>query len=173
MKNRTMYHVGALLATGIAGVATGQFEGPYDPANWVFWSIVGGSFTNDGTTLVLTGGDIGIVGNTDYTIMAAATGNWSFTWNYSSPDDGTWDSGGYILNEYYYLLGIQDGDGGKETIRVTFGDTIGYRAYTASGVFGPGILTISRFDAPVPGPAAAALLGVAGLLSRRLRRRRT
>ena len=172
MKNKTMYSVGALLATGLAGVSTAQFDGPYDPANWTFLAGPGGSFTNDGTTLILTGGDDGLPGDTDYTIIAAATGEWSFNWNYNSTDYGSWDSGGYLLNGHYVPLGTLDGDGGNETVPVTFGDTIGYRAYTASGVFGPGILTITRFDAPVPGPAAAALLGVAGLLGRRSRRRR-
>ena len=172
MKNRTMYHVGALLATGLAGTATAQFEGPYDPANWTFTSPVGGSFSNDGTTLVLTGGDISIGGDTDYTIMAAASGDWSFNWNYSSVDYGSFDTSGYLLNGQYVVLGVQDGDGGKSTIPVTFGDTIGYRVETLDGVFGAGVLTVNKFDAPVPGPAAAALLGVAGLLGRRSRRRR-
>ncbi len=173
MKNKTIYSVGALLATGLAGAATAQFDGPYDPANWTFSSPAGGSFTNDGFTLVLTGGDVSLAGNTDYTIMAAASGDWSFSWNYFSTDYGTFDTGGYLLNGAYTILADNDNQGnGSVTVAVNFGDTIGYRVNTADGVFGAGVLTVTKFDAPVPGPAAVALLGVAGLLGRRSRRRR-
>ena len=173
MKNKTMYSVGALLATGLAGVSTAQFDGPYDPANWTFSAGPGGSVSNDGFTLILTGGDVSVGGNTDYTIMAAASGTWSFNWSYSSVDYGTFDTGGYLSNGAYTILSDNDQSGnGSESIAVNFGDTIGYRVLTADGLFGPGVLNVSKFDAPVPGPAAAALLGVAGLLGRRSRRRR-
>ena len=173
MKNKTMYSVGALLATGLAGVASAQFDGPYDPANWTFSAGPGGSFSNDGTILILTGGNNSIGGDTDYTIMAAADGDWSFSWNYSSGDTYSFDSGGYLLNGVYTILSDNDQQGsGSVTVGVNFGDTIGYRVSTADGEYGPGFLTIDRFVGPVPGPAAAALLGVAGLLGRRSRSRR-
>ena len=172
MKNKTMYSVGALLATGLAGIAAAQFDGPYDPAGWTFTDDAGGSFSNDGTTLILTRGDVSFGGNTDYTIMAAGSGDWSFSWNYSSADYGSFDSGGYLLNGVYTMVADNDNQGsGSVNVAVNFGDTIGYRVETLDGVFGAGVLTVNKFDAPVPGPAAAALLGVAGLLGRRSRRR--
>ena len=173
MKNKTIFCVGTMLAIGVAGAAHSQFDGPYDPANWTFSGGPGGSFTNNGVTLVLTGGDASLAGNTDYTILAAASGTWSFDWNYSSTDYGTFDNGGYLLNGSYVLLADNDTQGsGSVSIAVNFGDTIGYRVETVDGLFGAGILTINNFDAPIPGPAAVALLGVAGVLGRRSRRRR-
>lgn len=173
IKKMTMYSVGALLATGLSSVASAQFDGPYDPAFWTFTDFSGGSFTNNGVTLVLTGGDVSVGGNTDYTIMAAASGMWSFDWNYSSADYGTFDTGGYLLNGAYTILSDNDQQGsGSVSVAVNLGDVIGYRVNTADGLFGAGVMSINNFDAPVPGPAAAALLGVAGLLGGRSRRRR-
>ena len=176
MKTTTIFSVGAILAIGLAGVATADFDGPYDPANWTFNNNGGdGSFTNNGIILALTGDNGGAPGgqDTDYTIMAAASGDWTFNWNYSSTDSGDFDSGGYLLNGAYTELADNKNQGsGSVAVAVSFGDTIGYRVFSEDGGIGPGVLTIDRFNAPIPGPAAAALLGIAGLLGKRSRRRR-
>ena len=101
MKKSTIFSVGTMLAIGVAGAAHSQFDGLYDPANWTFTNGAGGSFTNNGDTLVLFGGDVSIGGNVDYTIMAEGSGTWSFNWDYSSTDYGTFDTGGYLLNGSY------------------------------------------------------------------------
>lgn len=178
MKNKTIFSVATMLAIGVAGAAHSQFDGPYDPVNWTFNANGGdGSFTNDGFTLSLTGNNDSFAPadtNTDYTIFTVASGAWSFNWNYSTTDTGTWDDGGYLLNGAYTALAFNNTQGsGSESIAVSAGDVIGFRVHSQDGFSGPGILTISNFSAPIPGPAAAALLGVAGVLGRRSRRRRT
>lgn len=173
MKTSALIAAAGLLA--VAGAANAQFSGPYAPGNWTLNPNLGnGSATNDGSTLVLTGTDGAGTGgqNTDYTIAAAAAGTWSFDWSYFSSDSGTFDSGGYLLNGFYTQLADNNGSGasGSVSVPVNAGDIIGYRVFSADGVFGPGELTVKNFSAPVPAPASLALLGMGGLVAARRRR---
>lgn len=169
----------ALAGTAIALAAQGahaDFSGPYAPANWTFISNGGdGSFTNNGQTLVLTGSDswTGQQIATDYIITAAASGTWSFGWHFFSTDTGPFDSGGYLINGDYTVLAFNQGGSGSVSVPVNAGDVIGYRAWTEDDGLGAGILTITNFNAPVPGPGGLAALVVGGLLGagpRRVRR---
>lgn len=151
------------------------FAGSYAPASWTFTNNGGsGSFTNDGSTLVLTGDNGGLAGgqNTDYTIAAAAAGTVTFNWSYSSIDSGAFDTGGYLKNGVYTILATNATPGsGTGTVAVIAGDIVGFRVFSADGAFGPGILTITNFVGPVPAPGALALLGLAGMVGTRRRRR--
>ncbi len=170
MKISALIAAAGLLA--VAGAANAQFSGPYAPGNWTFNANGGdGSATNDGSTLTLVGNDNGFGLDTDYTIAAAAAGTWSFDWSYFSSDSGTFDTGGYLLNGVYTQLAANNSQGsGSVSIPVLAGDIIGYRVFSADGVFGPGTLTVKNFSAPVPAPASLALLGMGGLLAARRRR---
>jgi hypothetical protein len=172
MKISAIVAAAGLLA--VAGAANAQFSGPYAPANWTLNPNAGnGTASNDGTTLVLTGTDGANTGgqNTDYTIAAIASGTWSFDWKYSSTDVGTFDTGGYLLNGVYTQLAANNSQGGgSASIPVLAGDIIGYRVFSADGIFGEGVLSVTNFKAPIPAPASLALLGMGGLVAARRRR---
>lgn len=157
-----------------AETARADFSGPYAPANWTFNANGGsGSQTNNGTTLVLTGNNTAMANiNTDYTIAAAGTGLFSFSWSYASGDTGTYDTGGYLINSTYTQLASNAAQGsGTVSVAVTAGQIIGFRVFSADGLFGAGTLTITNFSGPlVPAPGAMALLGMAGLVGGRRRR---
>lgn len=162
---------GAAMA-GVGTVAQAQFSGPYDHSNWTF--NPGGTdafFFGDVNSATITGGDNLIGGTALYTIAAVANGTVSFDWNYSSVDEGNWDYGGYYLNGSFTILANNASQGGGQaSFNVSFGDEFGFFVHTQDGFGGPGILTISNFSAPVPAPAALALLA-AGAIGR-LRRNR-
>jgi MYXO-CTERM domain-containing protein len=164
--------IAILAVAGAAGVASAQFEGPYDPANWTIFDNADGSAVFGGTsTLTITTGDNLVGGDTTATILAAAGGTWSFDWAYSSNDSGDFDQAGYILNGVFNQLAQNDMPGsGSVSIGVNAGDEIGFYGTTLDGAFGPGVLEISNFDAPVPTPGAMALLGLGGLALTRRRR---
>jgi hypothetical protein len=166
---------GAALILSSAQTARADFSGPYAPANWTLNANGGsGSAVNDGFTLTLTGNDAGF-GDvmTDYSISAVASGTWSFDWLYTSSDSENFDDGGYLLNGVYTLLAInaQSGITGQVSIGVNTGDIIGFRVHSVDGAFGPGVLTITNFVAPVPAPGSLALLGLAAMSGRSRRRR--
>jgi len=152
------------------------FSGAYAPANWTFTNNGGsGAFTNDGATLTITGDNGGLAGgqNTDYTIAAAAAGTVTFDWSYTSADTGTYDSGGYLKNGVYTALATNaaPGSGTGVSVTVNAGDIVGFRVFSFDGIIGAGTLTITNFNGPVPAPGALALLGLAGMVSSRRRRR--
>lgn len=173
----------ARVMTAVAGLAltaaaNAQFSGPYAPANWT--TNVGTGFGSVNTALAPA--SITVIGNnggganinTDYTIAAAAAGNWSFSWSIISADTGTWDSAYYLLNGAETFIGnnTASGFGGAfGPIAVNAGDVIGFRVRAADGGIGALELTISNFVAPVPGPGSLALLGMGGLAMARRRRR--
>lgn len=171
----------ARVMTAVAGLAltaaaNAQFSGPYAPANWT--TNVGAGFGSVNTagapgSIIVVGNDGGGGNiNTDYTIAAAAGGNWSFSWSTTSGDTGTWDSAYYLLNGAESFLGNNvPASGGVGPIAVNAGDVIGFRVRSADGGIGALSLTISNFVAPVPGPGSLALLGMGGLAMARRRRR--
>jgi hypothetical protein len=166
----------AIAGLAMSGAAFGQFSGVYAPGNWTLNA-------NGGDGSVNTAGapaSIALIGNnngtgpidTDYTIAAAAAGIWSFNWNYSSPDSGTYDSAYYLLNGVPTFLAFNNSQGsGNVSVPVGAGNIIGFRVSSFDGVFGAGTLTISNFSAPIPAPGSLALLGLGGLIGARRRRR--
>jgi hypothetical protein len=172
---------GAALILSCPQTARADFSGPYAPPNWTFNpNGQTGSFVNDGVTLTLTGHNSSIFTlnvNTDYTIAAAASGTWSFDWDYASIDSSDFDDGGYLLNGLYTVLAYNDpqsgfpGGPGSVSISVNAGDIIGFRVHSLDSISGPGVLTITNFVAPVPAPGSLALLGLAAASGRSRRRR--
>ncbi len=93
---------------GAAASAHAQFSGPYAPPNWTFNSNGGSGSVYTASAPVsisLTGNDNGMIAiNTDYTIAAAASGAWSFDWEYITTDKGTFDSAYHLINGVQSLL---------------------------------------------------------------------
>jgi MYXO-CTERM domain-containing protein len=161
----------------LAGAAFGQFSGPYAPANWTFNANGGdGSVNTAGApaSIILTGNNNGSGPiDTDYTIMAAAAGNLSFSWLYNTIDTGTYDSAYYLINGVETFLANNTTPGAAGAvgpIAVNAGDVIGFRVRSADGAFGAGELTVSNFVGPVPAPGALALAAFGGLVAARRRR---
>lgn len=157
----------------LSATASADFTGYYDPANWT-WTELGtgvGSYVADANTLVMTTGDAGVDTDSYFHILAAADGTFSFDWAYSSVDDPGFDAGYYVLDDLsnYIFLSTTDGESGSISVQVSAGDLIGFNVYSVDGEFGPGVLTITNFAAPVPEPASMAILGLgaAALLRRR------
>lgn len=179
-KTRRMaaYAAAGAAAAGVGAVASAQdFTGPYDHSNWTFNPGTGnGFFVSSPTTLSLTGNDdaSGLPVDTLYTIAAAADGVVSFDWTYSSIDVGTWDYGGFYLNGTFTVLADNANQGsGFFSTNVMAGDIFGFFVFSEDGQFGPGVLDISNFSAPVPAPAALALLAVGGIAQLRRSRGRS
>jgi hypothetical protein len=141
----------ALAGLAVGSATYGQFSGPYAPGNWTFNANGGnGSVDTSGApaSIALTGNDNGLAAiNTDFTIAAASSGIWSFHWVYNTPDTGTYDSAHYLINGVATQLAnnTTPGASGDTAVAVAAGDVIGYRVYSADGVFGPGTLVVSSF----------------------------
>ena len=168
---RTATVLACVATAAIAGSAAADFIGYYDHANWDFFTEGAGYVaTATDTQLTLIGDDSSWGGYTEYTITAQGAGDFVFDWSYYTINSPGWDAGGYIVGGTYYQLDDGYGPGsGSVSVAVGDGDTIGFYVYSADGVFGPGYLTITNFTGPVPAPGALALLGLAGLASRRRR----
>lgn len=169
----------ASLPAFLSGACLADFSGPYAPENWTFIAGPGGSLTeHTASTLIFQGGDLGISGPTDITVIVIATGSWSFDWSYTAslpPNTACFDVPYYLVNDQEFYLGCVDLGltiKGSVSVPVEAGDVIGYRNTTIDGVFGPGTMTITNFSAPVPMPAASLALlslGVARLAVNRQR----
>lgn len=153
---------------------TAAFDGPYAPELWTFTTEAGGFIdAHTADTLVLVGGDSLLSGDTDILVTVIADGLWTFSWSWESTDwSPGFDNGYYLINGAAHFLA--GGGPGPYTdalsVQVHEGDVIGFRVETTDGIFGPGVLTITNFNAPVPGPPVFALILAA--LGSRYRRRR-
>lgn len=164
-----------------AGAAQAAFIGPYAVGNWTTTSTAGGSVDTSGApaSITVVGPDTGSNSSQqiDFTIAAVADGIWSFDWSYSSTDSAGYDGAGWLLNGAFSLLANASGNSGSSgAINVLTGDVIGFRVYSTDDTFGPGVLTVANFDAPVPAPEPTALslfaLGAVGVAAARRRRAR-
>ena len=177
-KHALAYAVAGAAVLGSCATAEADFIGPYIHPNWT-WTPAGDS-SNLGTltTFQLTGSNDLVTLNATalYTIAAAASGNVSFDWNYSSPDVNQYDFGGFYLNGVFTTLAFNSTQGiGTFSSPLIAGDTFGFFVTSADSEFGPGVLDISNFIGPmaVPEPGPLGLLAVGtlgGVLA--LRRRR-
>ena len=155
-----------------------DFSGPYAPANWTFTNTgtSNGNVNTSGApaSIILTGGNSGGgSGTTNFTIAAVASGMLTFDWNYSSTDSGSYDIGNFLLNGTPTFLANNNGGSGTFSIAVNAGDIFGFQVFSQDNSFGPGVLTVANFSAPVPEGSTLALfaLGAVGILI--VMRRRT
>ncbi|PYL16877.1 MAG: PEP-CTERM sorting domain-containing protein [Verrucomicrobia bacterium] len=171
-----------IAAVAIPAAAKADFSGYYAPANWTFQNTGGstdGSVDTSGApaSITLTGGNSqsGTPGDTNFTIAAGASGLVSFHWTYSSMDSGTYDSGNFLLNGNPTFLADNGSQGsGDFSIAVSGGNIFGFNVHSMDNLFGPGVLTISNFSAPVPEGSTLSLfalgaLGVMMVMRRRAR----
>ena len=158
---------------GLVGVAAADFSGPYDPGNWNFYADDDGYVQtgNAPAQIELFGTNSGTwYSYTTLTIMTPAAGSFDFDWNYGSFDSPGYDEIGYIVNGTYYFLDDGFGPGtGSVSVAVNAGDTIGWYVESYDGCCGESYIEVYNFSAPIPAPGALALLGLAGLASRRRR----
>jgi hypothetical protein len=144
-----------LAVAGIGSAANAQFSGDYAPGNWTITDVAGGSVNTGGApaSVALTSGDIGLAGDTSFTIAALDTGDLTFDWQYFSSDSGDFDSGGYTINGGKTTLAINSDSPASGSVSVTVceGQVMGFYVNTLDGAFGPGTLTISNFGAPAGG----------------------
>lgn len=156
------------------------FTGPYDVSNWSITAPVGGEIDtfNAPSYVILYGPDLEIGGELSYTISAVASGDWSFSWLYTSSDAPEWDGAGYLLNGIYTELASSSGASGALTISVLENDIIGFLVRSEDGILGPGVFTVSEFSAPTeasPVPESGtwcAALVLGGIVCARLRTQR-
>jgi hypothetical protein len=169
-----------LAAVALPGAAKADFSGYYAPGNWTLTNSGGstnGFVDTSGApaSITLHGGSSGsgTLGDTDFTIAAAASGTLSFHWSYFSTDTGTYDAAYFLLNGVPTFLADNGSQGsGDFSIALAAGNTFGFRVESLDNLFGDGELTISNFVAPVPEPSTLALLalgavGVAMVMRRR------
>jgi hypothetical protein len=168
----------SVLETPVQAVQLQQgFDGAYAPANWSLAVNGGngsGSTARDLGSIGLTGSDSGFIAfiNTNYTTRALASGPVSFHWEYVSVDTGAYDGFGFLLNNIFTQLALNDSKGsGSAQFNVLAGDIFGFRVFSVDNLTKPGVATISNFSAPVPGPLPFLGVGAAFSYSRRLRRR--
>lgn len=161
--------IGGLLVA--CGAANAQL---YTPAfNFVLADNAGGTGSIAPQDIFVTGGDIGIPGETEWQGVAPAAGTLSFNWAYVSSDSGCFDTGYMDVNGGRTTLACNTSSpaNGAMVVPMNAGDTIDFGVFTADGIFGPGHLEIRGFEFKViPTPGSMALLGLGGLVAARRRR---
>ena len=160
------------------------FQGPYDPVNWTLTTNGGDGSVDTSVapgSITLVGSNNGAGNFTDFTTLAVGDGLVSFSWDYSTFDDlAVFDPFGYLRNGTFTQLTDNSlrNQSGSASFSVLAGQTFGFRADTIDSMYGPGLATITSFEAPggsaaVPEPgtwaAAALLAGGAGFMRWRKR----
>jgi hypothetical protein len=148
------------------------FTDYYAPANWIDGNNGHGGLldlTGIPSRIAIYGTDdwSGEWGSVDFFIQVPRSGTFSFDWSWQSFDvdvDG-YDFSYYNINNDYVFLSGTGGTSGSISVPVSAGDVIGWRVEATDSRWGPGLLVISNFSAPVPEPAALLLTSVATGLS--------
>jgi hypothetical protein len=170
----------AAVAIPAAAKADDNFSGYYAPPNWTFQNTGGstdGFVDTSGApaSIRLVGGNSGsgTLGDTNFTIAAAASGTLTFHWSYFSIDSGPFDAAYFLLNGAPTFLADNGHQGsGDFSIALTSGNVFGFRVESLDNVAGPGELTISNFNAPVPEGSTLSLLALGALGVAMVMRRR-
>jgi hypothetical protein len=146
-----------------------QFSGSYAPANWTTTKTSGAGIVNSASvnasgapsTVTITGSDdpsnpfTTTPVDIDYTIVAAASGTWTFNWSYVTNDqdhDPQWDVVGVLVGGIFTQLSVNTlnlvNQSGSFSRAVTAGTLIGVRIRAIDNSFGTASFTISAFTAP-------------------------
>lgn len=161
--------IGGLLAA--CGAANAQLNTTH--FGFSLFDNAGGSGAITPTEIFVTGGNIGVMGETKWMGVAPATGTLSFDWAYLSSDSGCFDTGFMAVNGSISTLACNTSApvNGSVVLALNAGDLFDLGVWTADGIFGPGHLEVRKFNfAPIPTPGSMALLGLGGILAARRRR---
>ena len=135
-----------------------QFSGDYATGNWTTTT----AFPSNGTintagapgSIIVNGSNGGGPGaaDTDFTIVAIASGAWSFDWNYQSNDEApNFDPAFVLINGVATQLSDNGGSQNQSNTYVgiaAINDVIGFRVRATDNGGGNATLTISSFAAP-------------------------
>jgi hypothetical protein len=139
--------IGAFLLSNMVVYAQG-FSGAYDPSNWTLTNGTGGSVSTVSapTFIELTGGDNGVSGDMDYSIVVPGTcvQNINFTYDVVHPDCG-WDNVYYGINGVYTFLTDCSASGNVGPLSLNPGDIFTFRINSEDGFAGAPTVTISNF----------------------------
>jgi hypothetical protein len=168
---------GILAAMTAGGSALGDFSGPYAPEQWTFLPGPSGLLLEHSTdALIFQNDDLGFAGTSNITVVAAATGLWTFDWAFTAGDTTAFDHAYFLINDAAVYLGSACCDvtiTGTAAMEVQAGDVIGFRIVSQSGIFGPATMTVTNFIAPLPSPPFLALMACAACAHGSGGRRRT
>jgi len=150
-----------------AGVTVADFTGDYAVGNWTETKI---NNNGDGsvntasapTSITITGPDAGGTnGVVKFEVTATASGTVSFNYNFSSSDpQSAEDDAGYLVNGVYTQLVNTGSQGsGSASFTVNAGDTFGFSVRATDNTLGPGIFTITNFQAPAASSGTTTLTG--------------
>jgi hypothetical protein len=162
-------HLLSFFALHLSLTAFTQFSGSYAPANWSIAKTSGAGIVNTASvdasgapsTIKITGSDDPSSPFTttpvdiDYTVVAAASGTWSFNWSYVTNDqdhDPQYDLAGVLVGGAFTQLSANTlnlvNQNGTFSRAVTAGTVIGFRIRATDNSFGNATFTISNLTAP-------------------------
>jgi hypothetical protein len=137
------------------------FTSAYGPGNWNITTVGNGNANMSNSSLILEGtnefyepdGDgFSVSGNSEATIIVAATGNFSFDWDYSTNDGDTYEIAYYINGVRTDLTIVGNGNiqGGSVAFFANEGDVIGFGIESTDGCCGDGHAHFYNFLYPLP-----------------------